>query len=118
MWPELFGAGSELGLLVAGAILAAFGAFVWFAMRTARPLGPDPLADLWRRYEQGDLTSWEAARQFRILAAQKALAERVASLPPSSVWRGEAEGTGWGLASARLTELVQADRVRYRPRAR
>lgn len=117
MWPELFGAGSELGLLVTAGIFAVFGVIVWFAMRPARPLGPDPLADLWRRYEQGDLTSWEAARRLRTLAAQKALAERVAALP-SSVWRGEAAGTGWGLASSRLTQLVEIDRARYRARAR
>src|SRR5215472_17612676 len=101
MWPELFGANSGLGLLVAGGILAAFGAVVLFAMRSARHLGPDPLADLWRRYEQGDLTSWEAARCFRVLAAQQALAEGVASLP-SSVGRGEAAGTSWAPASTRL----------------
>ena len=117
MWPELAGAGSELGFLVAGGILAFVGAIVWFAARPDRPLGPDPLADLWRRYEQGDLTSWEAARRFRVLAAQQALAERVASLP-SSVWRGDTESRGWGFASARLTELVEADRVRYSARAR
>jgi hypothetical protein len=73
MWPELFGRGSELGLLVAGSILASLVAIVWFAMRTARPLGPDPVADLWRRYEQGDLTSWEAARLFRIANQQAAV---------------------------------------------
>jgi hypothetical protein len=79
MWPELFGRGSELGLLVAGSILASLVAIVWFAMRTARPLGPDPVADLWRRYEQGDLTSWEAARLFRI-ANQEAAVEQSAPL--------------------------------------
>lgn len=78
MWPELFGRGYEMGLFVAGSILAGFAAFVWFAMRTARPLGPDPAADLWRRYEQGDLTSWESARLFRILAHQRAAAEQSA----------------------------------------
>jgi hypothetical protein len=51
------------------------GSAVWFAIRYPRSLGPDPVADLWRRYEQGDLTSWEAARLFR-LAGQSARAQR------------------------------------------
>src|SRR5215470_2898031 len=117
MWPELFGAGSEIGLLVAGGIFALFGAAVWCAIRPARATEADPLADLWRRHEQGDLTSWEAARQFRLLAAEKALAERVAALP-SSVRRGEAHDTGWGFAPSRLAELPETDRARYRARAR
>lgn len=55
MWPELFGSGAELGLFVAGRALAGLGAIAWFAVRTVRPLDHDPVADLWRRYEQGDL---------------------------------------------------------------
>jgi hypothetical protein len=75
MWPDLFGPGWEFGVLVAGAILAVFGGAVWFAMRNPRPLGPDPVADLWRHYEQGDLTSWEAARSGHILTS-------VGAMPP------------------------------------
>ncbi|HKX17415.1 MAG TPA: hypothetical protein VJT33_05330 [bacterium] len=70
MWPQLFGVGSELGLLVAGGMIAGIGAIVWYAMRPAQPVGPDPVADLWRAYEQGEITSWEAGRLFRIFAAQ------------------------------------------------
>lgn len=32
--------------------------------------------DLWRRYEQGDLTSWEAARVFRFRGLRLSPAER------------------------------------------
>jgi hypothetical protein len=76
MWPQLFGTGWEFGVLAAGAILAAFGAVIWFAMRYPRSLGPDPVADLWRRFEQGDLTSWEAAGLLRQFERQRAEAER------------------------------------------
>ncbi len=71
MWPQLFGPGWEFGVLVAGAILAGFGCTVWFAIRYPRSWKPDPVSDLWRRDEQGDLTSWEAARLFRLLPGQR-----------------------------------------------
>jgi hypothetical protein len=76
MWPQLFGTGWEFGVLGAGGILAAFGAAIWFAMRYPRSLGPDPVTDLWRRFEQSDLTSWEAARLFRQFERQRVEAER------------------------------------------
>jgi len=76
MWPQLFGAGCEFGVLAAGAMLAAFGGIICFAMRHPRSLGPDPVADLWRRLEQGDLTSWEAARLLRRFERQRAEADR------------------------------------------
>lgn len=79
MWPQLFGAGSDVGLLVAGGLLAALVAIVCYAMRTARPMGPDPVADLWRSYEQGDITSWEAARLFQTLAVRQASVEGAAA---------------------------------------
>lgn len=93
MWPDLFGTGSELGLLVAGSTLAGLAAFVWLTVRTARPLGPDPVTDLWQRYEQGDLTSWEAVRLFRIFAGQQAAAEEVAR-QTAPAWRTETEPAG------------------------
>lgn len=102
MWPELFGSASELGLFVAGSTLLGLGALVWFAMRTARSQGPDPVADLWQRYEQGDLTSWEAARLFRILAGQQAVVEEAGRASAGS--RTEAEGTGWGLGTSWAAE--------------
>lgn len=76
MWPELFSQGSELGLFVAGSILAGLAAIIWFAIRAARPLGPDPAADLHQRYEQKDFTSGEMARLVQILADQQAAAEQ------------------------------------------
>jgi hypothetical protein len=39
MWPQLFGPGWEFGVLVAGAILAAFGSAVWFADATPASAG-------------------------------------------------------------------------------
>jgi|GEM_PF-2570525 len=117
MWPELFGAGSELGLLVAGSALAGLGAIIWYAIRNPRPLGPDPVADLWRRYEQGDVTSWEAARLFRTLAGPQVAAEQ-ATRRLSLAWRTEAEGTGWGIISAWATEPADAGRADYPVRAR
>ena len=80
--------GSEMGLFVAASILAGFAAIVGFAMRTARPLGPDPLVDLWRRYEHADLTSWEATRLFRSLARQQAAAEQSVHVPRGARLRG------------------------------
>jgi hypothetical protein len=77
MWPQLFGPGWEFGVLMAGALLAAYGCAVWFAIQNMRSLGPDPVTNLWRRYEQGDLTSWEAARLFRMLAGQRTEVERL-----------------------------------------
>lgn len=84
MWPDLFGPGYQWGLLAAATIMAASAAFLAVAMRGARPLEPDPVADVWHRYEQGDLTSWEGARLFRSVgpvpagaAAQTADVERV-----------------------------------------
>lgn len=117
MWPELFGAGSELGLFLAGSTLAGMAAIVWLAVRTGRPLGPDPVADLWRRYEQGDLTSWEAARLFRILAGQQAAAEQAARRA-SLAWRTEAEGAGWGLPNLAAIDLADAGRADYSARVR
>jgi len=117
MWPELFGAGSGLGLLVAMSMLAGFGAIIGFAIRGARPLGPDPVSELWTRYEQGDLTSWEAARLFRILAGQQAAAAE-ADRRVSRAWRAEAEGTGWGLASSWTAEPAEAGAAAYRARVR
>ncbi len=117
MWPELFGAGSALGLFLAGSVLAGIAAIVWLAMRTGRPLGPDPVADLWRRYEQGDLTSWEAARLCRILAGQQAAAEEAARRA-SLAWRTEAGGTGWGLTRLAAIDLEDAARADYNARAR
>lgn len=117
MWPELFGADSALGLFLAGSTLAGMAAIVWLTMRAGRSLGPDPVADLWRRYEQGDLTSWEAARLFRILAGQQAAAARAAQRA-SLAWRTEAEGTGWGLTRLAAIDLADAGRADYRERAR
>ena len=117
MWPELFGAGSALGLFLAGSTLAGMGAIVWLAMRTRRPFAPDPVADLWRRYEQGDLTSWEAARLFRILAGQQEATEHAAQRE-SLAWRTEPEGAGWGLAGLAALDMADAERADYSARAR
>ncbi|HEV2283339.1 MAG TPA: hypothetical protein VGX75_13215 [bacterium] len=101
MWPELVGQGSELGLFVAGSILAGLAAIVWFAMRAARRRGPDPVADLHRRYEQGDLRSEETARLFRILADQQAVAEQSAQrFAPAR--RAKHEGNGDPPADTRV----------------
>jgi len=117
MWPEMFGAGSALGLFLAGSSLAGMAATVWLAMRTGRPVGPDPVVDLWRRYEEGDLTSWEATRLFRILAGQRAAAEQAARRA-SLAWRTEAEGAGWGLTRLAAIDLADAERAGYSARAR
>jgi hypothetical protein len=111
MWPELFGRGSELGLLVAGSILVGLVAIVWFAMRTARPLGPDPVADLWRRYEQGDLTSWEAARLFRIANQQVAAEQSTQRLALAR--RVEVEGVGRSLTEMATIQVAAARRADY-----
>lgn len=112
MWPELFGRGSELGLFMAGSIPAGSVAIVWFAMRTSRPLGPDPVADLWRRYEQGDLTSWEAARLFRILADQRAAAEQSAQRL-ALARRVEAKGAGRSMTEMATIHVADARRADY-----
>ena|SRR5579864_2672119 len=115
MWPELFGPGSELGLFVAGSILAGLVAMVWFAMRTAQPVGPDPVADLWRRYEQGDLTSWEAARLFRV-ADQRAAAEQSAQRL-ALARQAKAEGAGRSLTEMATIQVADARRADYDARA-
>jgi hypothetical protein len=115
MWPELFGRGSEIGLFVAGSILAGLVAIVWFAMRTTRPLGPDPVADLWRRYEQGDLTSWEAARLFRIADQRAAAGQPAQRLAPAR--RAEAEGAGRSLTEMATIQVAGARRADYDTRA-
>lgn len=118
MWPELFGAGWELWLFVAATLMAALGGFVWFAMRSACPLGPDPVADLWARYEHGDLTSWEAARLFRIVAGRQAAAQRAERRNSVITAPTEAEGVGWGLSSSWAVEPVEAASADYSVRAR
>lgn len=106
MWPELFGTGSELGLFVAGSTLAGLTALVWYAMRAGRTPVTDPVADLWRRCEQGDLTSWEAARLFRLLAGQQAALEAQQAAAKDGGRRralvspGDADGMEWGAAAA------------------
>ena len=110
MWPQLFGSGWEFGVLIAGAILAAFGCVVWFAIRSPRSLGPDPVADLWRRYEQGDLTSWDAARLFR-LAGQRAERERSmrrSGGTPRPSWQVPVWRAGRARAAAVTLELRDA----------
>jgi hypothetical protein len=118
MWPELFGAGCELGLFVAATVMAALGGFVWFAMRNARPLGPDPVADLWARYEHGDLTSWEAARLFRIVEGQQAAAQRAERRNSLIAGRTEAEGARRGLSPSWATDPLESGFADYRVRAR
>ncbi len=114
MWPELFAQGSELGLLVAGSILAGLAAIVWFAMRAARPRGPDPAANLDQRDEQGDFTSGETARLIQILADQQAVAEqsvqglslarRAKHHPITPLYRtGPTGGTQRGSVTSRLS---------------
>ena len=117
MWPELFGAGSGLGLLVAGSAMAGLAAIIFYAIRSPRPLGPDPVADLWRRYEQGGVTPWEAARLFRMLAGQQVAAEQ-ATRRRARIWRTEAEGTGWGITSAWAMEPAEAGCADYPVSAR
>lgn len=85
MWPDLAAPGAELGTFVTACLLAGLGGIIWFAMRNPRSSGPDPVADLWRRYEQGDLTSWEAARLFRLVAGEPVAVERAAHL--SAPWQ-------------------------------
>jgi len=113
MWPQLFGPGWEFGMLAAGAILAAFGSAVWFAMRNPHSLGPDPVADMWRRYEQGDLTSGEAARLFRQLAHQHAEVEqagRQSGPTPRPRWKVSVWRAGRARAAAPTIKLADARR--------
>lgn len=98
MWPQLFGAGADLGLLVAGGIFVGIAAIVWHALRPAQPLGPDPLADLWRAHEQGEITSWEAAR-LRIFVAQVPAAEP-ADPRACDEWPAGAKDRGLGLTAS------------------
>jgi hypothetical protein len=115
MWPNLFGAGSMAGLILAAAITAVFGAVVAYAMRNARPLVPDPAADLWRRYEQGDLTSWEVVRMLQLLEEQRPAPERPSPAPPSRK-AVEADGAVWALLRRGAVKLDDADRSDYEMR--
>lgn len=63
MWPDLFGPGWVWGLLSASGLLAACVTLVCLLGRAETPdSDPDTFQELWRRYEQGDLTPWEFER--------------------------------------------------------
>ncbi len=63
MWPDLFGPGWPWGVLAACGILTACVALVSAFGRAGRPDAEfETFQELWRRYEQGDLTRWEFER--------------------------------------------------------
>ncbi len=63
MWPDLFGPGWVWNLLATCSILAACIALVRAVDRAEKPDAEfEAFQELWRRYEQGDLTSWEFER--------------------------------------------------------
>ena len=65
MWPSLFGPGWQWGVLVAlslGCVLIGLLGFLVLVVRKPRPTAATPLDQLWRRYEEGDLTGEEFDR--------------------------------------------------------
>lgn len=62
MWPDLFGPGWVWGLLTACSILTAGIALLGQAGARDAESGFLAEQELWRRYEQGDLTRWEFER--------------------------------------------------------
>lgn len=123
MWPDLFGAGSASGLMLAGALMAGAGAVVVFAWRHGRPEAPDPAAELWRRYAQGDLTSWEVVGLLQQLGERPPAAAASASVPeaakaaPPSWSVVEAAGGMWGVLRRRAVGFAGAGGSVYDARA-
>lgn len=71
MWPAMFGPGWQWGVLVALSLVClAIGliGFLCLAVRKPRPNVSTPLDLLWRRYEEGDLTSAEFNRLRRTIS--------------------------------------------------
>ncbi len=64
MWPDLFGPGWVRDVLLSAGLLAGVIAVVAMVERSHKRLEAksDPLQEIWRRYEQGDLTQWEFER--------------------------------------------------------
>lgn len=72
MWPSVWGNNWWWGVLSALGLLA--GLFGW-VIRLGSPRSPtacpDVLQELWKRYEQGDLTAWEFERLIQANLGQK-----------------------------------------------
>ena len=66
MWPNLIGPGWQSQLALAAgllfAVIATFKVLAVFADRMSSEEAPDPLLNLWHRYEEGDLTRQEFER--------------------------------------------------------
>ncbi|HKV44296.1 MAG TPA: hypothetical protein VJT32_06420 [bacterium] len=81
MWPDLFGPGWEIQLLMAAGlftgIVAIFKAMAGGGVRSVQD-PPDALQRLWHRYEEGDLTRQEFDR-YRRQSASGALVGEVGS---------------------------------------
>ena len=73
MWPDLFGPGWQLQILMALGLTAVLvGVIVlWLAAGHTSPALPDEMLTSWRRYEVGDLTRQEFER-FRGAVAARA----------------------------------------------
>ena len=76
MWPYLMGPGWQQQLLIAAGLLGATFAAVKILAAAAARLeadeAPDPLLQLWHRYEVGDLIRQEFERAKRTLREQPA----------------------------------------------
>ena len=73
MWPDLFGPGWQLQLLMAlllTALLLGVIGLLWLAAGHTSPVIPDEMLTAYRRYEVGDLTRQELER-FRDAAAAR-----------------------------------------------
>jgi hypothetical protein len=88
MWPDLFGPGWMWDVLASAGLLAivagASGALLGRLRRgPGRDRGDgDRLQNIWHRYEEGDLTSWEFARLLsQMQAVQYPMASARARVP-------------------------------------
>ena len=74
MWADLLGPGWLPDSLSSIAILAGVIVVLKRLLAACRDpvVRPDPLQDLWKRYEQGDLTRWEFERRRQVWHGQEA----------------------------------------------
>src|SRR6516225_516414 len=73
MWPDLFGPGWQLQILMAfglTAVLVGAIGLLWFAAGHTSPAMPNEMLTTWRRYEVGDLTRQEFERIRGAVAAR------------------------------------------------
>jgi hypothetical protein len=115
VWPSLWGAGWWWGVVAALSVMAGLfgGVIILGSIRTAAPCA-DPLRELWKRYEQGDLTSWEFERLIRAGNVAAWAAPARAPRPTRACTSANRSATLWSNALGQLF-IAATLLVRRRP---